>query len=103
MPPTLHQTLLASKSTARPANLTSGDYLSEARPPFRGGGFYAVALPLAVLAMTKDIGLAYGLIAVFLIGVDLHAATHTFAILAGKVVNINAQTFPTRARGCNMP
>ena len=37
------------------------------RPPRR---FYAVALPLAVLAMTKDIGLAYGLIAVFLIGVD---------------------------------
>ena len=36
----------------------------------RRGGFYAVALPLAVLAMTKDIGLAYGLIAVFLIGVD---------------------------------
>ena len=36
----------------------------------RRSGFYAAALPLAVLAMTKDIGLAYGLIAVFLIGLD---------------------------------
>ncbi len=36
----------------------------------RRGGFYATALPLAMLAMTKDIGLAYGLMAVFLIGLD---------------------------------
>lgn len=36
----------------------------------RRGGFYAVALPLAMLAMTKDIGFAYGLMAVFIIGVD---------------------------------
>lgn len=41
---------------------------------YAGGGrrtcFYATALPLAMLAMTKDIGLAYGLIAVFVIGID---------------------------------
>ena len=36
----------------------------------RRGGFFATALPLAMLAMTKDIGLAYGLIAVFVIGID---------------------------------
>ena len=36
----------------------------------RRGCFYAAALPLAMLAMTKDIGLAYGLIAVFVIGID---------------------------------
>lgn len=41
---------------------------------YAGGGrrscFYATALPLAMLAMTKDIGMAYGLIAVFVIGID---------------------------------
>lgn len=36
----------------------------------RRGGFYAVGLPLALLAMTKDIGFAYGLIAAFIIGID---------------------------------
>lgn len=46
----------------------------------RRGGFYAVALPLAVLAMTKDIGLAYGLMAVFLIGLD-----QLFAVGRGRV------------------
>lgn len=41
---------------------------------YAGGGrrscFYATALPLTMLAMTKDIGMAYGLIAVFVIGID---------------------------------
>lgn len=36
----------------------------------RKTGFAMAAMPLALLAMTKDIGLAYGLIAVFLIGLD---------------------------------
>ena len=36
----------------------------------RRGGFYAVGLPLALLAMTKDIGFAYGLMAAFIIGID---------------------------------
>lgn len=36
----------------------------------RRGCFYATALPLAMLAMTKDIGMAYGLVAVFVIGID---------------------------------
>lgn len=33
-------------------------------------GFALTALPLALLALTKDIGLAYGMIAAFLIGID---------------------------------
>lgn len=36
----------------------------------RRGGFYATALPLAMLALTKDIGMAYGFMAVFIIGID---------------------------------
>ena len=36
----------------------------------RKTGFFACAMPLAVLTMTKDIGFAYALIAAFLIGLD---------------------------------
>ena len=36
----------------------------------RRGAYFATALPLAVLAMVKDIGLAYGMMAVFIIAVD---------------------------------
>ena len=36
----------------------------------RKTGFFACAMPLAVLTMTKDIGFAYALIVTFLIGLD---------------------------------
>ena len=54
----------------------------------RRSGFALCALPLAVLTMTKDIGFAYALIAVFLIGLDQlfgtpHAAAHSRARIFG--------------------
>ena len=59
----------------------------------RKTGFLSCALPLAVLTMTKDIGFAYALIAVFLIGLDqlfgtAHPARRSrgrmFAVALGK-------------------
>ena len=59
----------------------------------RKTGFLSCALPLAVLTMTKDIGFAYALIAVFLIGLDqLFGTAHPagrsrgrmFAVALGK-------------------
>lgn len=58
---------------------------------YAGGGrrscFYATALPLAMLAMTKDIGMAYGLIAVFVIGIDqLFGTPYEASISRGRQV-----------------
>lgn len=65
----------------------------------RKTGFCMTALPLALLAMIKDIGLAYGMMAVFLIGLDQlfgteHPADRTrlriFGIAFGKALGLAA-------------
>lgn len=66
IPAGTHSTVYANAMADLPLALLFGGVLCLA---FAGGPLYA-ALPLALLAMVKDIAFAYGLMAVFLIGVN---------------------------------
>ena len=55
----------------------------------RKTGFFACALPLAVLTMAKDIGFAYALIAAFLIGLDQLFGTPHTGKKAGHILGVS--------------